>query len=176
MKRKAWLFVVLAVIIFAQLTVLYSFFYPIQTQGFTYSNSIVEIAKLNYVYGWASITITAPSEVATLTNGTQVTIHPTVLFPNGTQVVVNSTYSFQLKLPRTGDCFCNGGTGLLGTNASLDTTHPIVVAIVTNASSFLIENMPKSGSTIGDVFEYQYYWFVIQGDASVSVSGYSVAY
>jgi hypothetical protein len=145
-------------------------------QGSTYSNSLVEIAKLNYVYGWASVTISAPYGVATLTNGTQVAIYPTVLLPNGTQVLVNSSYTFQLKLPRTRDCFCSGGTSLLGTNASLDTAHPIVAAIVTNASSFLIQSMPKSGSTIGDVFQYEYYWFVIQGFASVSISGYSVAY
>jgi hypothetical protein len=177
MKRKALFFVVLVILVFAQLTALYSFFYPVQTFGGTYgADSIVEIAKFAYVYGTATVTVTAPLGIATLTNGTQITLNPVIQFPNGSLVTVNSTYSFQLKLPRTGDCFCNGGTSLLGTNTSLDTSSPIVVAIVNNASSLLIQSMPRSGSTIGQGLQYQYYWFVIQGAASVSVSGYGVAY
>lgn len=176
--KKAWLFVILAVIIFAELTVLNSFFYPIQTEGFTYNNSIVEIGKMVYASGWVSVTIAGPSGIGELSNGTQVKLNPIVQFPNGTQVIVNSTYTFQLRLPRTGDCFCNGGTSLFGNNGqspeSLDQSHPIVAAVVANASSFLINGMPRSGCTIDSLF--QYYWFIVQGDSSIYISGYGVAY
>ena len=181
MKRKVLLFVILVVLIFAQLIVLYSFFHPVQTQGFAYNTSLVEIGKMIYVSGQVSITISAPITVAQLSNGTQVTLKPTIQFPNGTQVLVNSTYSFQMKLPRTGDCLCNGGAGLYGeitssgqTIPSLDQSSPIVAAIIANQSSSVIDGMPTSGSTVSGLF--QYYWFVVQGDASVTVSGYSVAY
>ncbi len=177
MKRKIWLFVLLAIIIFAQLTILSSFFHPIQTEGFAYSNSLVEIGKMTYVYGLASITISGPSGVGQLPNGTEITLNPIVQFPNGTRIVVNSSFSFQIELPRTGDCFCNGGTSLIGVSgdsASLDQSHPFVAAVVANVSSFLIDTMPKSESTVDGLF--QYYWFLVLGDASVSVTGYSVAY
>jgi hypothetical protein len=177
MKKKIWLFVLLAVIIFAQSTILSSFFHPIQTEGFAFNNSLVEIGKTTYVYGSVSITISGPSVVGQLPNGTQVTLNPIVQFPNGTKVVVNSSYSFQIVLPRTGDCYCNGGTGLIGVSgdsANLDQSHPFVAAVVANISSFLIDTMPKSGSTVDGLF--QFYWFLVLGDASVSITGYSVAY
>src|SRR2546428_7459079 len=138
MKRKVWLFVALVLIIIAQLTVLSSFFHPFQAQGFTYNNSIVEISKMSYVYGWASITIQAPSG-GSLTK---------VQLPNGTQISVNSPYTFEMKLPRTGDCLCNGGTGLFGTNISIDENQPIAAAIIANVSSFEISTISRSGSSI----------------------------
>lgn len=181
MKRKALLFVILVVVIFAQLIVFYSFFHPVQAQGFTYNSSLVEIGKMIYVSGEVSVTVSAPISVAQLSNGTQVNLKPTIQFPNGTQVIVNSTYTFQMKLPRTGDCLCNGGTSLYGEVTSSEQTipgfgegNPIVAAVIANQSSSVIDGMPKSGSTVDGLF--QYYWFVVQGDASVSISGYSVAY
>jgi hypothetical protein len=179
MRRKAWLFVIFAVIIFAQITVLNSFFHPFNSQGFAYNTSIVEIGKMSYVYGWASITVAGPTGVGHLANGTEVKLNPIIQFSNGTQITVNSTFTLKMVFPWTASCFtCNGATGLSGNNGqeltSLDTNHPIVVAIVTNASSFFISNMPASGSTMDSLF--QFYWFTIQGDASVSVNGYGVAY
>jgi hypothetical protein len=181
MKRKVLVFVIFVVLIFAQLVVLYSFFHPVQTEGFAYNSSLVEIGKMIYVSGDVSITVSAPIAVAQLSNGTQVNLKTTIQFPNGTQVIVNSTYTFQIKLPRTGDCLCNGGAGLYGeissngqTIPSIDQSNPIVAAVIANQSSSVIDGMPKSGSTVNGLF--QYYWFVVQGDASVSISGYSVAY
>ena len=178
MKRKAWLFVIFAIIIFAQLAVLDSFFHPFNSQALTYNTSVVEIGKMSYVYGWASITVAGPTGLATLANGTEIRVNPVIQFTNGTRIVVNSTFTFKMVFPRTGSCFtCSGGSALPGNSGqtlSFDSNHPIVAAIVTNASSFLISSMPTSGSTADSLF--QYYWFLIQGDASVSVNGYSVAY
>ena len=180
MKRKAWLFVIFALIIFTQVTILGSFFHSFQASGFTYNTSVVEIGKMNYAYGWASITVNAPTVTAQLSNGTLVKLNPIIQFSNGTQIIVNSTtYTFKMMFPRTGDCFtCSGSTSLGGNNgqsvASLDPNHPIVAAIVTNASSFFLSSMPTSGSSTDNLF--QFYWFVIEGDASVSINGYGVAY
>jgi hypothetical protein len=179
MRRKAWLFVIFAIIIFAQITILDSFFHPFQVSQLTYSNSIVEIGKMSYVYGWATITVGGPSGTGQLPNGTEVRLNPIIQFTNGTQIVVNSTFTFKMVFPRTGGCFaCSGATGLSGNNgqslATLDPNHPIVAALITNVSSYFISTMPTSGSTADDLF--QFYWFAIQGDASVSLNGYSVAY
>jgi hypothetical protein len=179
MKRKAWIFVILAIILFAQLTIMDSLFHSFDSQGFTYSTSVVEIGKMSYVYGWASITVTAPIGLGQLANGTEVRLYPIIQFANGTQIAVNSTFTFNMVLPWTGSCFtCSGSTSLSGNNgqsvANLDPSHPIVAAIVTNASSFFISTMPTSGSTSNDLF--QFYWFIIQGVATVSLNGYSVAY
>jgi hypothetical protein len=180
MRRKVWLFVIFAIIVFAQVTVLDSFFHSFQASGFTYNTSVVEVGKMNYAYGWASITVTGSTGTAQLPNGTIIRLNPILQFSNRTQIIVNSTtFTFKMVFPRTGDCFtCSGGTGLFGNNgqtlASLDPSHPIVAAVVSNASSFFISTMPESGSTMDSLF--QYYWFIIQGDASVSLNGYGVAY
>lgn len=179
MKRKAWLFVIFAVIMFAQVTVLNSFFHSFDSQGFAHNTSVVEIGKMSYVSGWASITVGGPSGVGKLANGSEVRLNPVIQFSNGTQVIVNSTLTFKMSFPRTGGCFaCSGATGLSGNNgqmvASLDSNHPIVAAVVANASSYFISSIPASESTVDNLF--QFYWFTIYGDASVSVSGYGVAY
>jgi len=179
MKRKAWLFVIFAIIIFAQFTILDSFFHPFDSQGMTYNTSIVEVGKMSYVYGWASITIGGPTGIGQLPNGTEVRLNPIIQFTNGTQIVVNSTFTFKMVFPWSGGCFtCTGSAGLFVNNGetppSFNSNHPIVAAVVANASSFLIGTLPASGSTSDSLF--QYYWFIIQGDASVSLNGYSVAY
>jgi hypothetical protein len=179
MRKKAWLFVIFAIIVFTQITILDSFFHSFNSQGFAYNTSIVEIGKMSYVYGWASITIAAPTGIGHLPDGTEVRSKPIIQFSNGTQIVVNSTFTFKMVFPRTGGCFtCTGSAGLFENNGqtptSFNSTHPIVAAVVTNASSFLMGTMPASGSTADNLF--QYYWFTIQGDASVSLNGYSVAY
>lgn len=179
MRRKAWLFVIFAIIVFSQITILNSFFHSFDSSGFAYNTSFVEIGKMSYVYGWASITVTAPTGVGQLPNGTEVKLNPVIQFSNGTQVMVNSTFTFKMVFQRTASCFtCTGATGLSGNNgqevASLDPGHPIVAAIVANASSFLISSLPQGATGPDDLF--QFYWFTIQGDALVSLNGYSVAY
>jgi hypothetical protein len=164
LKKKIWLFVGLVVILIAQLAALSSFFHPFQTQGLIYDNSIVEISKMSYVFGWATLQI----------SGATPQYPVTLQFPNGSQKVLTSDYTFQMKFPRTGDCFCDAATSLYGTNVDLNQSQPIVAAVVDNASSFEIDSIPKNGTLIDNLFDV--YWFVLVGDASVYVNGYGLSY
>jgi hypothetical protein len=165
LKKKIWLFVGLVVILITQLAALSSFFHPFQTEGFTYNNSIIEISMGSYVFGWASL------QISGATSQNPVTLQ----FPNGSQMVLTSDYTFKMKFPRTGDCFCSAGTSLFGTNVALNESQPIVAAVVANASSFEIDSIPKNGTLIDDGL-FDVYWFVLVGDASVYINGYGVSY
>jgi hypothetical protein len=167
MKRKVWIFVALAVVILGQLTVLSSFFHSFETEGFLYGTSVVEISKMNYVYGWASITVS---------NSFGTSSPVIVQFTNGTQIQVNSTYTFELKFPRTGDCFCNGASGLFGTNVYINESQPIVAAVLANVSSSTIDAIRSDGSPTLYNGLFDFYWFTIQGESSLTLNGYSVSY
>ncbi|MFI5419533.1 MAG: hypothetical protein ACHQ1H_01055 [Nitrososphaerales archaeon] len=167
MKTKLWLFVALVVVILGQLTVLSSFFHSFETDGFLYGTSVVEISKMNYVYGWASITVSNPF-------GTSSPV--IVQFANGTQIPVNSTYTFEMKFPRTGDCFCNGASGLFGTTVYVNESQPIVAAVLTNVSSSMVDAIRQSGSATPYNGLFDFYWFTIQGESSLTLNGYGVSY
>ena len=65
--------------------------------------------------------------------------------------------------------------GLFGTSINLNESQPIATAILPNATSFEISNIPKSGTSYdGGLFDL--YWFMIQGDAIVTVTGYGASY
>jgi len=163
MKRKAWLAVILVIVIVSQLTFLTSFFHSFQADGYAVENSVVSVSKQRYVYGWASITIQPDLQQGAL-----------LVFPNGTQRVVNSDLTFSVQLPRTGDCFCNGGVSGPGSQISQSVT--IAALVLSNATSFDIDQFPSSGESGAGGFFIDVYWFQIKGYASVSVSGYGVSY
>jgi len=120
---------------------------------------------MTYVSGWVLFDFQGASQQFPVT----------VQFTNGTQINLSSEYKFEMKLPRTGDCYCDAESSVYGTNVSINESQPIVAAIVYNASNFEISSLPKSGTTIdGGLFDF--YWFVVQGDVSVSVNGYGVSY
>jgi len=164
MKRKGWLLVLLVLIVISQFTVLSSFFHSFQTYGIAQNDSIVEISKMSYLYGWASI------DISGATPGYPITLQ----FSNGTQITLHSEYKFEMRFPRTGDCFCNAETSLYGTSINLNASQPIAAAILSNASS-LETFIPKSGTSI-DQGLFDLYWFTIQGDAIVTVTGYGASY
>ena len=63
MKRKGWLLVLLVLIVISQFTVLSSFFHSFQMQEVAQNYSIIEIGRMNYVSGWASIDIRGAAPV-----------------------------------------------------------------------------------------------------------------
>ena len=157
------MFVLLVIVAIAQLTILSSFFHPFQTQGVADGSTIVEVSKLEYVFGWVRFGIQGASPQ-----------YPVALqFQNGTRVNLTSDYSFQMKLPRSGDCYCSAATGLYGTGQSIDQANPIEAAVVANVSSFDIQIIPNGAAPYGGLFNL--YWFVVTGDAIVSVNGYGVS-
>ena len=162
MQRNILLIVLLLIIVITQITILSTFFHSFQASAYAQNNSIVEIGKMTYVAGWASIDITGPS-----------TSYPaTIHFVNGTQVSITSEYTFTVRLPRSGDCYCNGATGLPGTNIYVDQIQPIRAAVISNASDFQIGALAQSGIA----GFYETYWYTITGYASITITGYGVSY
>jgi hypothetical protein len=164
LKGKIWIFIILVAIIIFQLAAISSFFHPFQAGGMAYNTSIVEVSKQEYVFGWASFSI----------QGATAQYPITLEFQNGSKMNVTSDYTFSVRLPRTGDCYCQAGTGLYETNVSIDESTPIAAAVLDNASTFEIQEIPTNSSVAGFVFNT--YWFLVIGYGSVSINGYGVAY
>jgi hypothetical protein len=165
MRKKIWLLVLFLLIIIGQFVALSSFFHTFQAGGIAQNDSIVEISKLRWVYGWATIDIQGASA------GYPVSLQ----FSNSTVITLSSEYIFELRLPRTGDCFCDVSTALPGTNIYIDRVQPVAAAILSNVSSFEIDTLPPSGSSTYDNY-VNFYWFIIHGSASVSIVGYGASY
>jgi len=165
LNKKILLLIILVLIIVGQLTVLSSFFHPFQTENEAFNTSIVEVSKLAYVFGWVTFQISGA--------GPQ---NPVVLrFQNGSQINITSDYTFQERLPRTGDCYCSASTGLPGgVGVSIDQTNPIAAAVAANASSFDIQALPSAFPFYGTLFDL--YWFEVVGNAYVTINGYGVSY
>jgi hypothetical protein len=162
--RKGWLIFLLVLVISGQLVVLSSF-HDVEIDGFATGNTVIGIAKWNYVQGVVRVSITpmAPSS-----NGTSNVV---MVLPNGTSRTFGSTYSFILQLPRTGDSLGNGAiSGLL----ALSESQPLNVTVFQN-----VGNVPDyvnylKGSSSNSLLPVDVYTIVIYGQADVLVSGYGI--
>ena len=163
--KKTWLIFALVVIIAAQVTFLYSFrSFSTSMSTDVHETSAVVVSKLKFAYLSASIRITL------LDFNSPVLL----IFPNGTQKeIIQPIYSIDVLLPRNGDFSGDYDTGtILGTSDAypalkLTRNHPIFVNIVPDVSdNFLNWYDDSDHSKYIDV-----YWFKIQGDAHVIVSG-----
>ena len=162
--KKTWLIFALVVIIAAQVTYLHSF-RSISTSMYTdvHGTSAIVVSKLKYAYTSASIQITLLDIDSSVL----------LIFPNGTQKeILQYFYPIEVLLPRSGGFSGDYDTKtILGTDAypnlKLSRNHPILVNIVPNVSdNFLDWYYDSDHSKYIDV-----YWFKIQGDAHVQVSG-----
>jgi hypothetical protein len=167
--RKGWLVFLLILIISGQALAL-SAFHDVEVYGFASGGTVVAIGKWHYVQGSVYISIQPGVQ-----NGTQNVV---LIFPNGTKVDLGPTpgtsYSFRVELPRTGDC-CNGVTsGTLGLSQSQPMNITIVqnVGNATNYAATLKGEYSNAG--IGIPSPIDLYVLVIDGAASISISGYDV--
>lgn len=168
--RRAWLVLLLVLVISTQLAIL-SAFHDVEFSGYATGNSVVVIGKWDYAQGSVRVTITP----ALLRNGT---FSAEVVFPNGTRVDVPSSkpFSFTYWLPRTGDCFCSGGTyGGPGAGLTLTPSKPLNVTVTQNVADVPSFLNAVSAAYGGMQPAVDIYAFVIYGDAQVYVSGYVVA-
>jgi hypothetical protein len=173
--KKIWLVFALVVIIVAQVTFLSSFNSSF-THGYVSDTSAVVLSKMKYAYARFTIHISITYSPVTLT------------FLNGTQQEITGPgYTMEVFLPRTGDFMGNfvTGTGLTTTpnsptdsfeslpQISLSSKHPVDADVV--------QNIPRNFlSWYGDP-NYDYndridvFWFTIEGEANVFITGYGVA-
>jgi hypothetical protein len=173
--KKIWLLFALTVIIVTQVTFLSSF-HSSNTHGYVSGTSAVVLSKMKYAYARFSIHILITYSPVTLT------------FPNGTQQeITDHSYMMEVFLPRTGDFMGNYVTGEILTripNSSTDSSdslptlflspkHPVDMDVVQNIS-------PDFLSWYGNP-NYDYYhkidvfWFEIQGEANIVITGEGLA-
>lgn len=159
--KKVWLLVVLIVIVALQATFLSSF-HSINMNTYTIgSNSAVIVSKANYVFLRVQIDI-----YPQISEGQSQTM---LLFPNGTQTKISSFFRILVIMPITGYSFGSFAVGSEGINISDD--HPIDAEIVSNVTSDFSYGLAPPYIPN----EVSVYWFVIQGYAQISITGYGVA-
>jgi len=168
--RKGWLVFLLVLIISAQLVVLSSF-RDAEADGFVNGNSVVAIAKWDYVQAGVRISVTPqPLSVTPQPAGESGPVQ--LVFSNGTSIGINSTYTITLQLPRTGDFFGNGaisGTLALSEDQPL---NAIVEQNVGDVSTYV--NLLKESET-SSAIPIDLYVLVVVGAAQVTVAVYGVA-
>lgn len=158
--KKAWLLLLLAIIMSVQLTVLSSFS-EVSDSGSVSGTSAVVVGKTNYVSLRVTFAVFSDPGYTAL-----------IIFPNGTQIEVTSVHVFEVFLPKTEPIH---GPGILSMSKASEGVFvtdqkPIDVAVVSNVSEgfFTYKVGPDPN---GEVI---FYWFKIQGNARVTVSAYGV--
>ena len=174
--KKIWLIFALVVILVAQLTFLSSFDSSF-THGYVSDTSAVVLSKMKYAYARFTIHISITYSPVTLT------------YPNGTQQeITDHSYQMDVFLPRTGDFLGNEQIGTIITTTpnsptdtdieslpqiSLSSKHPVDAAVVQHIPNNFLRwyNDPKYGFHDKiDVF-----WFEIQGQANIFITGTGLA-
>ena len=174
--KKIWLIFALVVILVTQLTLLSSF-YSSKTHGYVSDTSAVVLSKMKYAYARFTVHILVNYKSSA-----------TLIFPNGTQQEITDDYVMEVFLPRTGDFMGNDPIGTIITTTpnsptdtdleslpqiSLSSKHPVDAAVVQHIPSNFLSwyDDPKYGFYDKiDVF-----WFEIQGQANIFISGTGLA-
>lgn len=176
--KKIWIIFALVVIIAAQVTFIYSF-RSTSTHSSVTGTSAVVISKFKYAYMRASIYI-SPRQFDSST---------LLVFPNGTQKEIqwNNTepfYRFNLVLPRSGDflgdhnvntfygSIYNFSSFVDEATLSLSRDQPIDVDIISNVDDNFLRWYSLQYTDDPEYIDI--YWFKIQGDATIHVSGFGV--
>ena len=160
--KKAWLFLLLAIIMAAQLTVLSSFG-GVSDSASVSGTSAVVVGKTNYVSLRVTFAVFADPGYAAL-----------IIFPNGAQKEVTTSHVFEVFLPKTELEPIRGPGSISMSRASegvfVTDQDPIDVAVVSNVDeSFFTYKVGPDPN--GEVI---FYWFKIQGNARVRVSAIGV--
>jgi hypothetical protein len=159
--NKAWILLILVVVLAAQ----YTFIASIKTVH-TYENnafgtSAVIVSKAPYLYLRAHIHV-LPKYFMNST--------VSLVFPNGTKIDVNSTYTFEIFLPKTDK---NMGIGTIitpGEGVFITLDQPVYAKVVTNVT----DNFFSYGTGTQYSNRIDIYWFKVIGKASVDISGLGV--
>jgi hypothetical protein len=169
--KKTWIALVLILIIAAQLIVLSSF-HEADSSGISETNTVITVAKLNYVNAKVTITVHAMSPSG---NGTA---NIMIVCPDGTTTNLTSanweapqTYTKTYNFPRTGDNFGSSAASFsIGNNSiSVSQDEPLTFYVNCNVDDPQSYRLSYSDEIM------QISSFIIYGAAAVSVNGYGVA-
>lgn len=160
--KKAWVLLLLAIIMAAQFTVLSSFSGVSDDHISVSGTSAVIVGKTNYVSLRVKFYVFADPGYTAL-----------IIFPNGTQIDVSTLHFFEVFLPKTEPVTVSYESFQMSKYSEgifVSDQEPIDVAVVSNVSEDFFDY--KVGpDPYGKVI---FYWFKIQGNAEVSVSAVGV--
>jgi hypothetical protein len=164
--KKLWLLFALVVIVASQVAVLSSF-NSINTNTWANGSTAVVISKADYAHLRVEIDI-VPQVFMGQSN-------TTLIFPNGTQIEIPAVdhYKFSVILPSSGPSPASFEIQSEGINIS--DNHPIDVEFLSNSTNFqsLYSRIDWSFSPYSRI---SVYWFIIQGNAMVSIQGYGAGF
>jgi hypothetical protein len=164
--KKLWLLLALIIIVASQVAVLSSF-HSFNANTWAGDSTAVVISKAAYAHLRVEIDI-FPQVI----NGQSNT---TLIFPNGTSTNIPAMthYKFSVILPSTGS---NTGNFALQTEGiNISNNHPIDVEFVSNSSTTVQQVLSHFQTYPGLSSGISVYWFLVQGNAQVSIQGYGVA-
>ncbi len=163
--KKLWLLLALIIIVSSQVAVLSSF-HSLDVNTWAGDSTTVVISKAANAHLRVEIDIFA--QVINRQSNT------TLIFPNGTSTNVPAMthYKFSVILPRTGS---NTGSFALQTEGiNISNNHPIDVEFVSNSSTTFQQVLSQYQTYTGSSVGISVYWFLVQGNAQVSIQGYGV--
>ncbi|MCW4009463.1 MAG: hypothetical protein NWF05_02435 [Candidatus Bathyarchaeota archaeon] len=168
--KKAWLLLVLILVIATQWTFL-SAFHSVSESQITNETSAVVISKANYAFMRAHIEI-FPEYIVNYTAQTLQQANVTLTFQDGSQKQITENYAFDVFLTRTASHFGSISAVTPGYSILISDDHPINAAVMSNVSEDFFTYGVGSSYLLDRI---DVYWFKIEGDAHVSISGYGLA-
>lgn len=164
--KKLWLLLGLIIIVSSQVAVLSSFHSTV-SQTWVTGSTVVVISKAAYAHLRVEIDISPQ-----VSNGQSNT---TLIFPNGTSTKISAVmhYKFSVILPSNGSN--TGSFGLQTEGINVSNNHPIDVEFVSNSSANFQQVLSQYQTYPGFSSGISVYWFLVQGNAQVSIQGYGVA-
>ena len=165
--KKLWLLLILVVIVSSQVAVLSSF-HSVNVDTWANSSTGVIISKASYVSLRVEIDI-----FPQIYNGQSNT---TLIFPNGTQTEIPAVedYKFSVILPNSGPT--TGSFSIQFDGVNISDKHPVDAEFLSNTTGFenILSQYQLNDQQINSSLSV--YWFLIQGNARVSIQGYGVGF
>jgi hypothetical protein len=162
--KKLWLFLALVVIVASQVAVLSSF-HSINVNTWANDSTAVIISKADYAHLRVEIDI-----IPQVIMGQSQTV---LIFPNGTQTKIPAVahYKFSVILPSSGPS--PGSFSIQSEGINISDNHPIDVEFLSNSTIFQ-SLYSRTDWRFPPYSRISVYWFIVQGNAQLSVQGYGV--
>jgi hypothetical protein len=161
--KKLWLLFAFVVIVASEVAVLSSF-HSVNTNTWANGSTAVVISKADFVHLRVEIDI--------IPQGIMGQSQTSLVFPNGTQIEISAVayYTFSVILSSSGS-FPAPNFAIQSEGINISGDHPIDVEFLSNSTVF------ESSYSLIDWTAPPYsrisvYWFLVQGNAQVSIQGY----
>ncbi len=162
--NKLWLLFAMVVIVASQVAILSSF-HSVNANTWVNGSTVVVISKINY----ANLRVEIDIMPQVLMGQSQTSL----IFQNGTQIAISAEphYKFSVTLPSTG--WSSGIFGIQSEGINISNNHPIDVQFLSNSTIFQEINS-RIDWTVPPYSAISVYWFIVQGNAQVTIQGYGV--